>query len=108
MSTEQTQGYKFIQYPYNCEYGSSANVLIEHTIVDRDVGLTEMLETFEHFLRASGFLIDGRVDIVCDEERVDVPVDLSPVWTVPPYTIHPQSDQKSNKPDAGFVMGADG
>ena len=79
-------GYKFIQYPYNCEYGSSANVLIEHTIIDRDVSLTEMLETFEHFLRASGFLIDGRVDIVCDEERVDVPY----------------------RADAGFVMGADG
>lgn len=86
MATEQTPGYKFTHYPYNCEYGSSANVLIEHTLVDKDVSLTEMLETFEHFLRAAGFRIDGRVDIVCDEEVVDVPY----------------------RADAGLVMGADG
>ena len=101
-------GYKFIQYPYNCEYGSSANVLIEHTIMDKDVTLEELLGTFEHFLRAAGFHIQGRVDIIYDEEMADIEAALSSNWAVPPYTIHPQSDQKAHKADAGFVMGADG
>ncbi len=107
-------GYKFIQYPYNCEYGSSANVLIEHTIMDKDVTLEELLGTFEHFLRAAGFHIQGRVDIINDEEELNVdPADLTACWTGPYYSSDPdflKAISKSQKhpapyqPDAGFEL----
>ena len=39
---------------------------IEMTITD-EASLTEMLEAFEAFLRASGYTVDGKLDIVEDE-----------------------------------------
>ena len=36
--------------------------------VDSELNLTDMLESFERFLRAAGYYFDGRLDIV-DEEK---------------------------------------
>lgn len=47
--------YKFISYPYECDLGSSTNVLLEHTIVDREVRLHDMLEQYQAFLQAAGY-----------------------------------------------------
>jgi len=44
--------------------GSSTDVLIEHTITQRDVSRAELIEAFERFLLASGFYKN-------DNERLD-------------------------------------
>jgi len=56
--------YKFTSYPYECIMGSSTDVLIEHTITQRDVSRAELIEAFERFLLASGFYKN-------DNERLD-------------------------------------
>lgn len=97
--------YKFIQYPYECSLGSSPDVVIEHTILDRDCGLSDLLEVMEGFLKASGHYFTGRLDIVDEEyglcktgvEPCDIPED----WAGPYYTIAPQFDQDSHKEDSG-------
>ena len=61
--------YKFIQYPYECSLGSSPDVLIEHTILDKDCSLSDLLGVMEGFLKASGHHFSGRLDIV-DESPV--------------------------------------
>ena len=48
---------KFISAPYECSFGSSTNVHIEHTIVDKDVDLDSMLQQFQYFLMACGYPI---------------------------------------------------
>lgn len=47
--------YKFTSYPYECVFGSSTDVLIEHTITQKDVSRDDLIEAFESFLLASGF-----------------------------------------------------
>jgi len=50
-----TPSYKFTCYPYQCIMGTSTDVLIEHTITQRDVSRDDLVEAFEKFLLASGF-----------------------------------------------------
>jgi hypothetical protein len=61
--------YKFISYPYRCEYGSSANRTIEHSIHDRDICLDDMLQEFQYFLTGCGYPlpIGSRIEVVNDE-----------------------------------------
>jgi len=47
--------YKFICYPYECDLGSSTNVQLEHTILDHDVYLHDLLDQFQSFLQAAGY-----------------------------------------------------
>lgn len=58
--------YELISHPYDCEYGSSVNTEIKHTIVDRDVPLGEMLNEITTWLRACGYAIpfDEHLDVV--------------------------------------------
>jgi hypothetical protein len=58
--------YEFIAHPYKCEYGSSVNTEIRHTILDRDISLGEILDELTTFLRAAGYQIDENyhLDIV--------------------------------------------
>jgi len=47
--------YKFISYPYNCPYGSSPDILIEHTIQSKDLSRDNMIEAIQSFLVAAGY-----------------------------------------------------
>jgi len=69
MSDTTEVSYKFISYPYRCEYGSSVNRTIEHTIHDRDICLDDMLQEFQYFLTGCGYPlpIGSRIEIVSDE-----------------------------------------
>lgn len=62
--------YKFISYPYNCEYGSSVNVMTEHSIMDRDISIDGMFEQFQYFLTGAGYHIPkgARIDFVYDDD----------------------------------------
>jgi hypothetical protein len=61
--------YKFISYPYGCEYGNSVNKTLEYTIHDRDIGLDDMLQEFQYFLTGCGYQIpvDSSIEVVTDE-----------------------------------------
>ena len=70
-------GFKFISYPYNCEYDSSLNVLNEYTIEERDVSVDDMLEAFMYFMKSVGyhFATDESFAVVSsndDDGEVDV------------------------------------
>ena len=62
--------YKFISYPYNCEYGSSVNCMTEYSIMDRDINIDDMFEQFQHFLACVGYQIPkgARLDFVYDDD----------------------------------------
>ena len=62
---------KFISAPYECSFGSSTNVHIEHTIVDKDVDLDSMLQQFQYFLMACGYPIrpNQELMLVDDEDE---------------------------------------
>lgn len=55
--------YKFTSYPYECPFRSSPDVLIEHSIITKDMSRNEMLEQFEYFLKAVGFHFDATESI---------------------------------------------
>lgn len=42
--------------------------VIEHKIASDEVGLDEVLEQFEYFLKGCSYVFDGHVDIIKDEE----------------------------------------
>jgi len=65
---------KFISAPYECSFGSSTNVHIEHTIVDKDVDLDSMLQQFQYFLMACGYPIrpDQELTLVDAEDTYEV------------------------------------
>lgn len=54
------------QYPYECEEESTPDVSIQHVMYEKDVALSEMLEFFENFLRASGYSFTG--NLVVDDQ----------------------------------------
>jgi len=59
--------YKFIQETPEMHKEFTATNKIEF-IVEDEASLTEMLESFEYFLRASGYHIDGYLDVVPHDE----------------------------------------
>lgn len=63
--------YKFICYPYDCPYGSSPNILIEHTIESKDLTRDAMIEAIQSFLVAAGYSFDeGEVlDVVNENDK---------------------------------------
>jgi len=68
--------YKFTSYPYECPFRSSPDVLIEHSIITKDMSRNEMLEQFEHFLKAVGFHFDATESIeIVDHGEDKVAVD---------------------------------
>jgi len=81
---------KFISAPYECSFGTSTNVHIEHTIVDKDVDLDSMLQQFQYFLMACGYPISATQQLMVvddefdedDEEDEDYAQDLSGVTRV--------------------------
>ncbi len=83
---------KFISAPYECSFGSSTNVHIEHTIVDKDVDLDSMLQQFQYFLMACGYAIRPDQELMLvdsegwddedDEDEDDDAQDLSGVTRV--------------------------
>ena len=62
---------KFISAPYECSFGSSTNVHIEHTIVDKDVDLDSMLQQFQYFLMACGYPISPSQELMLVDEDED-------------------------------------
>jgi hypothetical protein len=62
---------KFISAPYECSFGSSTNVRIEHTIVDKDVDLDSMLQQFQYFLMACGYPISPSQELMLVDEDED-------------------------------------
>jgi hypothetical protein len=62
---------KFISAPYECSFGSSTNVRIEHTIVDKDVDLDSMLQQFQYFLMACGYPIRPSQELMLVDEYED-------------------------------------
>jgi hypothetical protein len=59
--------YKFINIPSEEYKPYTAVENIEMTVND-DASLTEILEAFEGFLKASGYMVDGKLDIVPEDE----------------------------------------
>jgi hypothetical protein len=55
--------YKFIQETPEAHKPFTATHRIEFTCAD-EASLDEMLESFSYFLRASGYHIDGYIDVV--------------------------------------------
>ena len=97
--------YKFIQYPYECSLGSSPDVLIEHTILDKDCSLSDLLQVMEGFLKASGHYFTGRLDIVDEEDESPKagmePSDLPAYWTGPYYSSDPNFLEAVGKSQEG-------
>lgn len=61
------------QYPYECEEDSIPNVSLQHVMYEKDVGLSQMLEFFECFLKASGYSFSG--SLVIDDPDTEWPID---------------------------------
>ena len=59
--------YKFIQETPEMHKEFTATNKIEFTVQD-EASLDQMLESFEYFLRASGYHIDGYIDVVPHDE----------------------------------------
>ena len=59
--------YKFIQETPDTHKEFTATNKIEFT-VRSEASLDEMLESFSYFLRASGYHIDGYIDVVPHDE----------------------------------------
>ena len=55
LKTDPKPYIKFTCYPYECSLGSSPDVMIEHTILSRDLTRNELLEQFECFAKAMGY-----------------------------------------------------
>lgn len=96
---------KFISEPYNCDLGSSVNSRIEYSIIDKDVGLDDMLEQFQYFLLACGYPISETQDLMIverEEENLwdtleeDDPEDLSGVTRVEVIDAHGRSYTNNN------------
>jgi len=47
--------YEFISYPYRCNLNSSPNIKAVHTVYDRDISLTDLLDSFKAFIQAAGY-----------------------------------------------------
>lgn len=58
MSEHSNPAYTFIQHPYD-EESIVPNTIIEHHIMSKEISLPEMLEAFERFLQASGFIVNA-------------------------------------------------
>jgi predicted nucleic acid-binding Zn-ribbon protein len=71
------------RYTFTCEHfnyndfnGDEQNVAAKHTTEFRADTLETMLENFEMFLRGSGFVFDGVIDVVSVEDGSDCEEDL--------------------------------
>lgn len=58
--------YKFIKIADRTNVYDSTNVLI--TVPNPDTDLTTLLQAFERFLQASGFIINGTIELVESDE----------------------------------------
>ena len=75
------------RYTFTCEHfdydmfrGEENGVASKHTTEFRADNLTTMLENFDLFLRGSGFVFDGVIDVVNpDAEEIDNDEDDEPV-----------------------------
>ena len=63
---EVKTGYTLIKHYYSATFDDFAHSKITFDI-DEDANLSQMLDAFEHFLKASGFSFDGYLDFVKDE-----------------------------------------
>jgi predicted house-cleaning NTP pyrophosphatase (Maf/HAM1 superfamily) len=64
---EVNTGYTLIKHYYSATFDEFAHSKVTFDIAE-DAYLDQMLDAFEHFLKASGFSFDGRLDFVKDEE----------------------------------------
>jgi|TARA_R110000824_G_scaffold16272_2_gene67639 hypothetical protein len=55
--------FKFTCYPYDCPIGSSPNVLIEHTVLSKDLTRSDLLEQFEYFMKAASYYFENNEHI---------------------------------------------
>ena len=68
-------GFTFIKHYYSQQFDDLAHSKVTYE-VGEDASLTQMLDAFENFLKASGYSFDGVVDIVPHEsEYVDETMD---------------------------------
>jgi len=64
---EVKTGYTLIKHYYSATFDEFAHSKVTFDIAE-DAFLDQMLDAFEHFLKASGFSFDGRLDFVKDDE----------------------------------------
>ncbi len=64
---------EFICNPYECELGSSTNTRIKIDIMEKDICKDDLLETFEIFMKAMGYLLkdNDQLEIVTAENIED-------------------------------------
>ena len=76
---EVKTGYTLIKHYYSATFDEFAHSKVTFDIAE-DAFLNQMLDAFEHFLKASGFSFDGRLDFVKDDEDEDEPLPHPPRW----------------------------
>ena len=64
---EVKTGYTLTKHYYSQQFDDLAHTKVTFE-VGEDASLTQMLDAFEHFLKASGFSFDGYLDFVKDDE----------------------------------------
>lgn len=60
-------GYKLIKTPYVTFGGQSDGETVKF-YTPQDASLSDMLEMYQRFLRASGYVFDGNIEIVPEDE----------------------------------------
>ena len=73
---EVKTGYTLIKHYYSHQFDDLAHNKVTFDVAE-DASLDQMLDAFEHFLKASGFSFDGQLDFVKDE---DEPLPHPPRW----------------------------
>ena len=64
---EVKTGYTLIKHYYSHQFDDLAHNKVTFDVAE-DASLNQMLDAFEHFLKASGFSFDGQLDFVKDDE----------------------------------------
>ena len=64
---EVKTGYTLIKHYYSHQFDDLAHNKVTFDVAE-DASLDQMLDAFEHFLKASGFSFDGQLDFVKDDE----------------------------------------
>lgn len=61
--------YKFIKTPAVWSNGKSMDSVTATIEIEQEATLLELIESFESFLKASGFVFDGKLDLTADDDE---------------------------------------
>ena len=67
MAVETKTGFTLTKHYYSHQFEEMAHSKVTFEIAE-DASLNQMLDAFEHFLKASGYSFDGYLDFVKDDE----------------------------------------